>query len=101
MGLLTTMQLLSTASLFLGLVFSIIVIMFIVISILLIYSLLMISIETKQFENGVLRMVGLSKSNCISMILVQSMFFVIPSIVFGYAGSLPALHYLYQYIFKN
>lgn len=46
-------------------------------------------------------MVGLSKSDCISMILVQSMFFVIPSIVFGYAGSLPALHYLYHYIFKN
>ena len=34
----------------LGLLFSIIVILFVVISILLIYSLLMISVETKTFE---------------------------------------------------
>jgi hypothetical protein len=60
MGLLTTMQLLSFATLLLGLVFNIIVILFIVISVLLIYSLIMISVETKTFENGVLRLVGLS-----------------------------------------
>ncbi len=60
MYLLTTMQLLSYATLLLGLVFGIIAILFIVISILLIYSLLMISVETKTFENGVLRLVGLS-----------------------------------------
>jgi ABC-type lipoprotein release transport system permease subunit len=70
MGLLQEMELLSTATLLLGLVFSIIVILFIVISILLIYSLLMISVETKSFENGVLRLVGLSKANCVHMILV-------------------------------
>ena len=70
MPLLNIMQLTSVASLTLGLLFSIIVILFVVISVLLIYSLLMISVETKTFENGVLRMVGLSKSNCISMILI-------------------------------
>jgi ABC-type lipoprotein release transport system permease subunit len=51
--------------LLLGLIFGIIVFLFIVIAILLIYSLLMISVETKTFENGVLRMIGLSKFNCI------------------------------------
>lgn len=101
MGLLQTMQLLSTATLLLGLIFSIIVILFIVISILLIYSLLMISIETKTYENGVLRLVGLSKANCIQMIIVQSLLFVLPSIIFAYAASFPALMELYKYLFKN
>jgi ABC-type antimicrobial peptide transport system permease subunit len=64
------MQLTSVASLLLGLLFGIIVLLFVVISILLIYSLLMISVETKTFETGVLRLVGLSKANCISMILI-------------------------------
>jgi len=95
------MQLLSTATLLLGLIFSIIVILFIVISILLIYSLLMISIETKAYENGVLRLVGLSKANCIQMIIVQSLLFVLPSIIIAYAVSFPALLEVYKYLFKN
>jgi len=78
-----------------------VVILFIVISVLLIYSLLMISTETKTFETGVLRLVGISKANCIQMILVQSLLFVVPSIVFGYAAAFPALMYLYKYLFKN
>ena len=65
MGLLELMELLSYATLLLGLVFGIIVILFITISILLIYSLLMISVETKTFDTGIQRMVGLSKSGCI------------------------------------
>jgi ABC-type lipoprotein release transport system permease subunit len=65
MGLLQAMQLFALGSLNLGLVFSIIVILFTVISVLLIYSLLMISVETKSFENGVLRLVGLSKGDCV------------------------------------
>jgi len=60
MQLLMTMDLLSYAVLLLGLVFGIIALLFIVISVLLIYSLLMISVETKTFESGVLRLVGLS-----------------------------------------
>jgi hypothetical protein len=64
------MQLLSYATLLLGLVFGIIAILFIVISVLLIYSLLMISVETKTFENGVLRLIGLSQFNVVGMIIV-------------------------------
>ncbi len=51
----------------------------------------MISVETKSFENGVLRLVGLSKADCVQMIFVQSIVFVLPSIVVGYALSLPCI----------
>jgi len=101
MYLLQTMQLLSLATLLLGLVFGIIAILFIVISVLLIYSLLMISVETKTFERGVLRLVGLSKFDIVGMIIVQSLLFVLPSIVLGYAASLPSLKYLYSLMFKT
>jgi ABC-type antimicrobial peptide transport system permease subunit len=76
------------------------VILFVVISVLLIYSLLMISVETKSFENAVLRLIGLSKWNCITMILIQSLMFVLPSIVLGYIGSIPCLAYIFNFIFK-
>lgn len=46
----------------------IIILLFVVLSILLVYSLLMISVETKTFEFGVMRMVGLSKGGLINMI---------------------------------
>lgn len=98
--LLLTMKLSSAASLLLGLLFAIITLLFIVISILLIYSLLMISVETKTFETGVLRMVGLSKGNCISMIIIQSFLFVIPSIICGYFAAIPMLGFIFGKIFK-
>lgn len=64
------MQQFSQAILFLGLIFDIIILLFVILSVLLIYSLLMISVETKTFEFGVMRMVGLSKSGIIFMILL-------------------------------
>lgn len=101
MPLLQTMKLSEVASLLLGLVFGVIIILFITISVLLIYSLLMISVETKTFETGVLRLVGMSKWNCISMILIQSMMFVLPSIVLGYIASIPSLAYVYSFLLKS
>lgn len=58
------------AVLFIGLIFSIIILLFIMISTLLVYSLLMITIETKAFENGIMRMQGLSKAGFSGMILL-------------------------------
>lgn len=84
-----------------GLVFGIVVILFIVISILLIYSLLMISVETKNFETAVLRVLGVSKLDCIFMILIQSFFFVLPSIICAYITSIPVLSYIYTFMFKD
>jgi ABC-type antimicrobial peptide transport system permease subunit len=68
MEVLDEMKDLSTGVLFLGLIFDIIILLFVIISILLIYSLLMISVESKAHEIGVMRMVGLSKSGLILMI---------------------------------
>jgi ABC-type antimicrobial peptide transport system permease subunit len=64
------MQTYSTAILFLGLIFDIIILLFIILSVLLVYSLLMISVESKTFEFGVMRMVGLSKTGIIFMIII-------------------------------
>jgi ABC-type antimicrobial peptide transport system permease subunit len=69
MSLLQTMKLTSAASLLIGLLFGIIVALFVAISVLLIYSLLLISVETKTWENGVLRTLGMGKWSCISMII--------------------------------
>jgi ABC-type antimicrobial peptide transport system permease subunit len=83
---------------FMGLIFDIIILLFVVISILLIYSLLMISIETKTFEIGVMRMVGLSKPGIILMILIQAMMFVLPAITIGFLISFPTLSLIYTYL---
>jgi ABC-type antimicrobial peptide transport system permease subunit len=81
------------ALLVLGLVFNIIMILFIIISILLIFSLLMNSVEQKSFENGIMRLVGLSKYEYVVMIVTQAVMFVLPSIVAGYLCSIPLLWY--------
>ena len=56
LSLLDNMKIFQAAILFLGLIFDIIIFLFVVLSVLLIYSLLMISVESKTFEFGVLRM---------------------------------------------
>jgi len=83
---------------FLGLIFDIIILLFIIISVLLIYSLLMISIETKSFEIGVTRMLGLSKMGLIFMVFLQSMMFVIPAIILGFLLCFPGLKLIYHFM---
>jgi ABC-type antimicrobial peptide transport system permease subunit len=95
------METLSQGVLFLSLIFDIIILLFVIISILLIYSLLMISIESKAFEIGVMRMVGLSKNGLIVLIAVQAIMFVLPAIIFGIALSFPALKGLYAFMFSD
>ena len=63
------MQGYSTAIMLIGLVFDVLLVIFIVISCLLIYSLLLISVETKTFDNGVMRLIGLTKRGYVSMIV--------------------------------
>lgn len=69
LDLLFQMQSYSYAVLFIGLIFDILLLIFIVVSCLLIYSLLLISVETKTFETGVMRLVGLTKRGFIGMII--------------------------------
>ena len=63
------MQTYSSAVMFIGLIFDVLLLIFIVIACLLIYSLLLISVETKSFEIGVMRLVGLTKAGFIGMIM--------------------------------
>ena len=93
------MQLYSNAILMLGLIFDIIILLFVILSVLLIYSLLMIQVESKSFEFGVMRMVGLTKFGIINMILLQSFMFVIPSVIVGFAVAFPSLAGLYGQLF--
>jgi len=72
---------------FLQLVFNLVMLLLFMISVLLIYSLLMLSMESKSFELGVMRMVGLSKVNVMLLIVLQSVLFVIPSIISGFLVS--------------
>ena len=101
LGVLKQTPIFSSAILFLGLIFDIIVLLFVILSILLIYSLLMVSVETKTFEFGVMRMVGLSKGGIISMIIIQSFMFVIPSVIFGFIMCFPTLKVIDNYIFTD
>ena len=55
--------------LFIGLVFDIVLILFVLISVLLIYSLLMITTETKTFDTGVMRLLGLTSYGFVAMIM--------------------------------
>ena len=57
-----------TNIMFIGLIFDIVLAMFVVVAVLLIYSLLMISIETKTYEIGIMRLVGLTKLGFVGMI---------------------------------
>lgn len=70
------------------------------ISVLLIYSLLMLSVESKSFEYGVMRMVGLSQNSIIMLVIMQSFLFVIPSVISGFVVSFAFLqaakYYAYQ-----
>ena len=71
------------------------------ISILLIYSLLMITTETKTFDIGVMRLLGLSSSGFVAMIFTQAVMFVIPSIICAYIASFPTLWIIFIQIFGN
>ena len=69
---------------FLGLILNIIIICLFALSILLIFSLLQISVETRIYEFGILRIIGSSKTNIILLILIQCLIFSIPSFILAY-----------------
>ena len=86
---------------FLQLVFNLVMLLLFMISVLLIYSLLMLSMESKSFELGVMRMVGLSKLNIMCLIILQSVMFVIPSIICGFGTSFAFLQVAKYYAETN
>lgn len=68
--LLKNLEDLQLAVVMLGCVFNVVLILMCSISTLLIYSLLMVSVEQKTFDNGVLRMVGVSKIDCMLSVIM-------------------------------
>lgn len=101
MLILDNMQDASMAILLLSLVFNIILLVFIVISVLLIYSLLMIGVETKASETGIMRMIGTNKTGLIMMVGIQSVMFVTPALLAGFAVSFPMIALCYTKIFQQ
>jgi ABC-type antimicrobial peptide transport system permease subunit len=55
---------------FIGLIFDLVVALLVIISVLLIYSLLVINVETKTFDIGVQRMVGLTRRGLVLMVII-------------------------------
>ena len=95
------MQGFSQAILMLGLIFDIIILLFVILSVLLIYSLLLISVESKTFEFGVMRMVGLNTTGIIAMILIQGFMFVVPSLLVGFILAPPSINGIYGVLFTE
>ena len=101
MPLLHTMETFAMMILYIGLVANLVVILFVIVAVLLIYSLLMISIEKKTFEFGVMRLTGLSKRGLIALICMQALLFVLPAIVLAFALSFPILAAVYYFMVQN
>jgi len=66
-------------ALFLGLILNVIIFILLFLSILLIYSLLMIDVETRTFEMGVMRMIGTTRSGIIQLMLFKAFSYSLPS----------------------
>ncbi len=76
---------------FIGLIFDLVVALLVIISVLLIYSLLVINVETKTFDIGVQRMVGLTRRGLVLMVIIQSIMFVVPALASAFAVAITAL----------
>ncbi|KAJ3169466.1 hypothetical protein HDU88_000655 [Geranomyces variabilis] len=83
LDVLGTLKNVSTFSQFLSLITSIVVALFVGLSCFLIYNLLMVSVETKTFELGILRMIGQTRGGVIVMILMQAATYAIPAWAVG------------------
>eukprot|EP00164_Ancoracysta_twista_P018422 GFYU01031884.1.p1 GENE.GFYU01031884.1~~GFYU01031884.1.p1 ORF type:complete len:616 (-),score=122.39 GFYU01031884.1:840-2687(-) len=74
-------------SIFLGLILNLIVTVLTFLSTLLIYSLLMVNVETRTFELGVYRMVGMQRNGLIELMMVQAALYAFPAWSIGLSVS--------------
>lgn len=68
---------------FIGLVLNVVVMILVGLSVLLIYSLLLVNVETKAFDLGVLRMVGASRSGLVALLSLQAISYGLPAWLIG------------------
>lgn len=59
----------------------------------------MVTVEKKTFDNGVLRMVGVSKTDCILSVAMQTLSFVVPSLILSYSIAVVVNYYLLKMIY--
>lgn len=70
-------------SLFLGLILNVVVFILLLLSILLIYSLLTINVDSKAFEMGVLRCLGITTPRLVYVLSLQAFLYSLPSWIFA------------------
>ncbi|KAG5493177.1 hypothetical protein GH5_01917 [Leishmania sp. Ghana 2012 LV757] len=70
-------------SVFLGLIMSVVLLALAFLSVVLIYTLLTVGIETKTYEFGIQRMIGLTKENLIVLVLTNAYAFTLPAWIIG------------------
>jgi len=85
-------------ALFLGVSLKVIIAILFLLSVIVIYNLLQVTVETKTFEFGVIRMLGLSKVGVAELILIQALFFVLPGVIFGIVCAIPLLEVISSYL---
>jgi len=88
-------------ALFLGVSLKIIIAVLFLLSIIVIYNLLLVTVETKTFEFGVIRMLGLNKIGVAELILIQALFFVAPGLILGILSSIPLLELISSILQKK
>ena len=98
LDLLESLEPLKFAVLFLGILLNVIIMVLFGQSVMVIYNLLLVKVETKTFEMGVLRTLGLSQTGIIELIIVQTLIFVIPAICLGLLSSIPFLSIIGEFL---
>ena len=76
-----------------NLIFNLVKSALIIISIMIIYTLLMLSIEQKNFEVAVIRMVGLKELGIIGLVICQAFLYVLPAMGLAFASCIGILTY--------
>lgn len=100
-NLLQELMIFEYAMMFIGLIFNILIIIFATVATFLVFSLLLSSVESKAFEFGVLRLVGLTKLGMVGMILTQAAMFVLPAIILAFILSFPMMFVIYNILLAN
>ena len=84
---------------FLGIILSMIIVILFLLSVILLYTLLLITVETKTYDLGVLRVLGFNKLGVILLVITQALSYVIPAIIAGLTLSFPLLVVKYYFFY--
>ena len=86
---------------FLNNVFTAVMFLLILLSILLIYSLMNSNLEEKNYEFGMLRVLGMKKNSLVFLLSLQSLFFAIPGLALGFMTAYAINAIIYFVVFNN